>query len=227
MQLAPIFMQSKYLHILTALFVTTLILSNIIAVKIASFGGYFLPVAVIIFPISYIISDVLTEVYGYAVMRRVIWIGFLCNFISVIIIAVARFIPPAPFFTLNDAFSQVLAQTPRIFLASIVAYVAGTFLNAFVMARMKVRTKGKHLWLRTISSTIVGEGIDSALFITIAFYGVFPQEQLLIVLLTQWIFKCGFEVVMTPLTYLATGFLKRSEKIDHFDTKTNFSPLQF
>lgn len=217
----------KYLELLTVLFITTLLISNIIAVKIGSFGGYFLPVAVIIFPLSYIIADVLTEVYGYAVMRHVIWLGFFCNFASVLIIAAARAIPPAPFFTGNEAFDQILGATPRIFVASLTAYLFGSFLNSFVLAKLKVVTKGRYLWLRTITSTIVGEGIDSFIFISMAFYGVFPEQQILSLIVMQWSFKCAVEIVLTPLTYLVTGALKKTEKIDYYDTKTNFSPLKF
>lgn len=218
---------SKFFHLFSSLFVTTLIVSNIIAVKIGDFGGYFLPVAVVIFPVSYILGDIVTEVYGYAAMRRVIWIGFACNLIAVAAIAVAQLIPPAPFFSGQEAFVSILGSTPRILMASFAAYLIGGFVNSFVMSKMKIRTKGKMLWLRTIGSTIVGQGLDSAIFISIAFAGIFTQAELVTVILTQWAFKVLFEVAATPLTYVITGSLKKVEKIDAYDKKTNFNPLAF
>ncbi|MBI3618908.1 queuosine precursor transporter [Candidatus Peregrinibacteria bacterium] len=225
-------MHSKYLQTVGAIFVTTLIVSNIIAVKIGSFGGYFLPVAVVIFPISYILGDILTEVYGYQTMRRIIWTGFLCNLLAVIAIAIARAIPPAPFYQDQQAFDAILGATPRILLASFIAYLIGNFTNSYIMAKMKIKmkikTSGRYLWTRTIASTIVGEGLDSLLFITIAFAGVFPDAKtILTVAATQWIFKVLFEVIATPVTYGITGWLKKAEQIDTFDLQTNFNPLAF
>lgn len=214
-----------FLDVLTALFVTTLVVSNIIAVKIGAFGGVFLPVAVVIFPVSYILGDVITEVYGFSAMRRTIWIGFLCNAIAVIAIMIGQAVPAAPFFAGQDAFTQILGSTPRLLGASFVAYLIGEFANAAMLAKLKVKTKGKFLWVRTISSTIIGEGLDSFVFITIAFMGVLPGDQLHLLILTQWGFKVVFEIVATPLTYAVVGYLKKKEGVNVYDARTN--PFHF
>lgn len=216
---------SKYYQFISALFVTCLIISNIIAVKIGAFGSYFLPVAVILFPITYIISDVLTEVYGFTAARRAIWTGFACNLVAVIAIFVAMKIPSAPFFENQKAFEQILGFTPRLLAASFVAYLVGQFANSVVLAKMKIKTAGKHLWMRTIGSTIVGEGLDSLIFISLAFYGVMPSGVIGGLIVTQWIFKSLFEVVLTPVTYAVVGYLKKSEQLDVYDKETSFNPL--
>ncbi|MSU75676.1 MAG: VUT family protein [Candidatus Magasanikbacteria bacterium] len=217
---------SKFYQLISALFVTCLIISNIIAVKIGSFGGYFLPVAVILFPITYIIGDVLTEVYGFAAARRVIWIGFFCNLLAVIAIWIGIKITPAPFFQNQSAFETILGFTPRLLVASFVAYLVGQFANSLVLAKMKVKTQGKYLWMRTIGSTIVGEGLDSVIFITLAFTGVMPGTVVGSLIVTQWIFKVLFETVLTPVTYLVVGYLKKTEKIDVYDSETSFNPIK-
>lgn len=217
----------KYFPVLSSIFITTLIISNIIAVKIGSFGGYFLPVAVIVFPVSYILGDIITEVYGYTAMRRTIWTGFACNLLAVFVLWLAQLIPAAPFYQGQDAFVQVLSSTPRILAASFIAYLLGGFTNAFVLAKLKIKTQGKMLWLRTIGSTVIGEGLDSLVFITLAFTGVFPGDQMVTLILTQWIFKVLFETIATPITYAVTGMLKKAEQVDTYDLHTNFNPLQF
>ncbi len=219
--------ESKLFHLISAIFVTVLIISNIIAVKVGSFWGYFMPVGVVLFPISYIINDILTEVYGYAAARRVIWVGFFCNLLAVIGIYIAIHVSPAPFFPNQPAFETVLGFTPRLLLASFVAYLVGGFSNSLIMAKMKIWTNGKKLWMRTIGSTIVGEGLDSVIFILIAFSGIFPGAQILTVILTQWIFKSAFEVVATPITYAVISYLKKADQSDVYDRGTNFSPLQY
>ncbi|MEK7084436.1 MAG: queuosine precursor transporter [Patescibacteria group bacterium] len=218
---------SKFFQFISALFVTCLIVSNIIAVKIGAFGSYFLPVAVILFPITYIIGDVLTEVYGYAAARRVIWIGFLCNLIAVLAIWISIRIPAAPFFPNQDAFVAILGFTPRLLLASFAAYLVGQFVNSAILAKLKVKTNGKHLWVRTISSTIAGEGLDSLVFIVLAFSGVMPVSVIGTLVLTQWMFKVLFEIVLTPITYAVVGYLKRTEGIDVYDAQTSFNPVKF
>ncbi len=218
---------SKFFQFISALFVTCLIVSNIIAVKIGSFWGNFLPAGVILFPITYIIGDVLTEVYGYAAARRVIWTGFGCNLLAVIAIYIAIKVVPAPFFPNQQAFETILGFTPRLLAASFVAYLIGQFANSFVLAKMKIKTNGKHLWMRTIGSTIVGEGLDSLIFIIFAFSGVLPPSAIVPLILAQWIFKSAFEIVATPLTYVVVGFLKKTEKIDVYDRDSNFNPLKF
>ena len=195
--------------LLQALFVTTLIVSNIIAVKIGSFGGVFLPVAVVIFPISYILGDVITEVYGFSTMRRTIWTGFACNLLAVAAIALGQWIPAAPFFDAQGAYERILGWTPRILAASFIAYLVGEFVNAAILAKLKVKTKGRHLWLRTISSTVIGEGLDSFLFLTIAFAGSMSVAQLYSLIVAQWAFKVSFEILATPFTYAAVAGLKR------------------
>lgn len=230
----------RFFPFVTAVFVTCLIVSNIIAVKIASFGHLpivgplFLPVAVIVFPISYIFGDILTEVYGYARTRQVIWIGFGCNLLAVAAIEAGGWLPGAPFWNAGvydsphaaqAAYEALLGFTPRLLAASFAAYLAGEFLNSYVLAKLKVATAGKWLWLRTISSTLVGQLADSGIFITIAFAGVVPLSVLGRMVLTQWLFKCAYEVAATPLTYAGVGALKRLEKEDHYDRDTNFNPL--
>jgi len=226
----------RYFPLVTALFVTTLVISNIIAVKVAAIGGLFLPAAVILFPIAYIFGDVLTEVYGYARARQVIWTGFFCNLVAVIAIWIAGLLPAAPFwsagsFTTPDsaqqAYQAILGFTPRLLVASFIAYLIGEFLNSFVLAKLKVRTAGRFLWLRTITSTIVGEGADSLVFLTIAFYGIFPPGDLATAILSQWLFKVAYEVLATPLTYGVVRWLKRAEGEDYFDRGTNFNPVRY
>ncbi len=221
--------------IVLAFFVTTLVVSNIIAVKVVSILGLTLPAAVILFPIAYIIGDVLTEVYGYSVARQSIWIGFGCNLLAVIAIWISGLLPADPNWTagafLNpqtagQAYQAILGFAPRLLLASFAAYLAGEFLNAFVLAKLKLATRGRYLWIRTIGSTILGQGIDSALFISLAFSGVLPGNILLSAILAQWSVKTSYEILATPLTYLVVNYLKRMEGLDTFDEGTRFNPLQ-
>ena len=216
---------SKFFTLIASLFVTSLIVSNIIASKIVAFGTHFLPAGVIIFPFAYVLADILTEVYGYSAMRRCIWIGFLCNLFAVLAFWVARALPSAPFYNDQAAFQLIFGATPRILFASFVAYLFGSFTNAFILAKLKILTKGRALWLRTISSTVVGEGLDSIIFILIAFSGIFSWPQLSALIFTQWIFKCAYEIVATPITYAAVISMKKYEGFDHFDHTTNFNPL--
>ena len=218
---------TRSLPLLTAIFVTTLIVANTVASKIGAFGSLFLPVAVVVFPVSYILSDIITEVYGFRAMRRVIWTGFACNALFALVVAVALAIPPAPFFSAQDAFVTTLSATPRILGASFIAYLIGEFTNSTILAMLKIRTKGKHLWFRTITSTIIGEGLDSSIFISLAFWGVFPSDVVLTMIVTQWLFKVCFEVLATPFTYLITHWLKKSEGIDTFDRGVRFNPFSF
>lgn len=222
----------RWFHVVTALFVTSLIVSNIIAVKLISIGGLVLPAGVILFPVAYIIGDILTEVYGFAKARQVIWIGFFCNLLAVIAIWIAGRLSPPPFWsvgifdspqTAQQAYEAILGFTTRLLLASFLAYLVGEFLNSIVLAKLKVRTEGRWLWLRTISSTIVGQGADSAVFITIAFWGIFPTSALAQAILSQWFFKVVFEMLATPFTYLVVNALKRSEGVDYYDKETDFS----
>lgn len=220
---------SPLLLVLTALFVTVLLTSNLIAVKLVDFGPITLPAAVIVFPLSYLFGDVLTEVYGYSTTRRVIWLGFVCNLVFVLFIAAAGALPGASGLwdgNAQSAYQRILGFTPRLLAASFVAYVAGEFLNSFVMARLKVATQGRWLWTRTISSTLLGQGLDSAIFITGAFAGILPAGVLVRTILYQWGFKTAYEVVATPLTYALVSFLKRAEQQDPLDVSTNFNPFR-
>ncbi len=211
--------------IVTALFVTCLITSNIIIAKQISIGGVVLPAAIIVFPLSYIIGDVLTEVYGYRQARRVIWLGFLCNLITVVAIWIGKVLPPAPVFEAQGAYERILGSTPRFLAASFVAYLGGEFTNAFVLAKMKILTKGRWLWTRTIGSTLLGQGVDTLVVLTIAFLGVLPFPVLGIMMLSHWLAKCAYEVIATPLTYVVVGYLKGKEGIDVYDYGIDFSPL--
>jgi len=224
--------QPRFLVPIAALFTGALIVSNIIAVKIADFSGvsgpiadYYLPAAVVVFPLSYIIGDILTEVYGYSAARRVIWSAFLANALAVLAIVAAQRVPPAPFWQGNQgAYEIILGQTWRIVGASFSAFVVGEFANSMVLSRMKVATGGRLLWTRTIGSTIVGEGLDSAIFITIAFAGRAGVD-LWPLVWKQWLFKVTFEIVATPVTYGAVAALKRWEGIDTYDQGVDLNPV--
>lgn len=210
---------------LVALFVTCLIAANITAVKLVSLYGLLLPAAIVIFPVSYILGDVLTEVYGFRQARRVIWLGFLCNLIVVAAIWVGLVLPAASFWDGQEAYERILGATPRILAASFLAYLVGEFANAFVLAKMKIATEGRFLWARTIGSTLVGQGLDSLVFITLAFAGVIPLGALVAAIVTQWLVKSAYEAAATPLTYVVVGYLKRSEGVDAYDRDTRFTPL--
>ena len=216
----------RWYPIVVSVFVTCLITANIIAVKPVQIGGLIFPAAVVIFPLAYIFGDVLTEVYGYARARQTIWIGFACNLIAVLAIYIGGLLPAAGFWPNQSAYDAILGFTPRLLIASFVAYLIGEFLNSIVLAKLKVRTSGKYLWARTIGSTLIGELADSAVFITAAFAGVWPGDQILTGVVTQWLLKSGYEVIATPLTYVAVGFLKRAENVDAFDRDTNFTPFK-
>lgn len=215
----------RWLPLVTGLFVSVLIISNIIAVKLVTVGPLVVTAAIVLFPVSYILADVLTEVYGYAVARQVIWIGFLCNLVAVVAIVLGGLLPAASFWEQQDAYDAILGYSVRLLGASFLAYLGGEFLNAFVLAKLKLRTKGRHLWLRTVSSTLVGQALDSAVFVVVAFVGVLPPAALLAAAVSQWAAKSLYEALATPLTYLVVGFLKRNEGVDHYDRGTRFNPL--
>lgn len=216
---------SQRFLVIVALFVSCLVVANIVAVKLVSVGGMILPAGVVVFPITYILGDVLTEVYGYARARRVIWLGFLCNLVTVAAIAVAGALPGAYFWDGQAAFDRILGMTPRILAASFVAYLAGEFVNAYVLARLKVALEGRMLWLRTISSTVIGQFFDSTIFVVLAFAGILPPTLIVTAIVTQWLFKSAYEAAATPITYLVVRWLKRAEGIDVYDRDTRFNPL--
>jgi uncharacterized integral membrane protein (TIGR00697 family) len=214
-------------------FVTVLICSNLIGpAKIAQLdlpllGAVTFGAGVLFFPISYVFGDILTEVYGYARARRVIWAGFaglgFASFMATVVVA----LPPAPFWPHQSAYEVAFGNTSRIVAASMLAYFCGEFVNSYVLAKMKVATQGRWLWTRTIGSTIAGEAVDSALFYPLAFYGagIIPDDKLPLVMAAQFVTKVGVEIVFTPLTYRIVGFLKRVEQEDHYDRNTDFSPF--
>jgi len=211
--------------VLVALFVTALITANITAVKLIGVLGLVLPAAVVVFPISYICGDVLTEVYGYRAARRVIWLGFLCNLLAVAAIYLGGILPAAPFWQDQEAYEVILGYTPRLLGASFLAYLVGEFANSYVLARMKVATDGRWLWSRTIGSTLVGQGLDSLVFILLAFAGTIPLGAMISAIVGQWLVKSAYEVLATPLTYAVVNRLKRTEGIDVYDHDTRFNPL--
>ena len=210
--------------VISAIFVTSLITANVIAVKVISVGSFTLPAAIVIFPLSYIFGDILTEVYGYRWARRVIWLGFLCNLIFVIFAWVGQLLPPASFWEGQEAYENILGYTPRLLVASFGGYLVGEFINSFVLAKMKLLTKGRWLWTRTIGSTVVGQGLDTAVFITLAFVGT--SSFALIMILHHWLAKVAIETLATPFTYTAVNFLKKKEKVDTYDYETNFNPFR-
>lgn len=207
-------------------FVTVLLCSNIIGVqKVSHLWGITFGAGTLFFPISYVFGDVLTEVYGYARARRVVWAGFaalaFASFVSWVIVT----LPPAPGWTQQETYRQIFGQTPRIVFASLLAFFIGEFANSYVLARMKVVTKGKHLWARTIGSTIVGEFLDSIVFYPLAFLGTWPTELVIKVMVSNYCAKVLWETVLTPVTYRVVKFLKKVESEDYYDVGTNFTPF--
>lgn len=216
---------SGWFVIIVAVFVTCLIVANIIAVKLVGIYGLVIPAGTIVFPLSYICGDVLTEVYGYRRARQVIWLGFGCNLLAVVAIWLGQELPGAVFWDAQAAYERILGFTPRLLLASFIAYLFGQFSNSWVMAKMKIWTQGRNLWARTIGSTVVGEGLDSLIFVLIAFTGIIPAAGMLSAIITQWLFKVAYEALVTPLTYLVVNFLKQQEGLDVYDRDTSFNPL--
>jgi uncharacterized integral membrane protein (TIGR00697 family) len=217
--------QFRYLDLITALFVSILLISNIASSKITVFGPFTFDGGTILFPLSYIFGDILTEVYGYGKDRKVIWIGLICNLLMAAILMIVGALPPASDWHNQSAYDAILGLTPRIVFASITAYFVGEFLNSFTLAKMKIFTKGKFLWTRTVGSTLIGEFFDTMLFVTIAFSGLFSTPDLITLLVSNYIFKVGVEVLFTPVTYAVVNFLKRVEHEDYYDRKTNFNPF--
>jgi uncharacterized integral membrane protein (TIGR00697 family) len=223
----------RYLDLVMVAFVTVLVCSNLIGpakiaeLNIPGWGPFVFGAGVLFFPISYVFGDVLTEVYGYARARRVIWTGFAALAFASLMAAVVVALPPASFWQHQQAYEIAFGNAWRVVGASMIAYFCGEFVNSYVLAKMKIWSGGQHLWMRTIGSTIAGEAVDSFLFYPIAFYGtgIIPNEQLPKVMLAQFITKTLVEVVFTPLTYKIVGFLKRAEGVDHYDRHTNFSPF--
>jgi uncharacterized integral membrane protein (TIGR00697 family) len=222
----------RYFDFVMAAFVTILLLSNVLGagkvavVQLPGIGAWPFGAGILFFPIAYVIGDVLTEVYGYARARRCIWAGFGALLFMAFMAYVVVALPPAESWAGQAAYEQVFGQVPRIVLASIVAFWVGEFVNSYVLAKMKIWTRGRHLWTRTIGSTVAGQGVDSLIFYPLAFYGLWDNATLVTVLLTQWALKVGWEALLTPVTYAVVGFLKRREGIDVYDEGTDFTPFR-
>jgi uncharacterized integral membrane protein (TIGR00697 family) len=217
----------KYLTLVSGLFVSTLLVSNTISQKPLQWGPFIAPAGIILFPMTYIFGDVLTEVYGYARARQVIWTGFLGNGVMVISYWTVIRLPFPSFWAQQEALHSVLTPVPRLVIASMAGYLAGEFVNSFVLAKMKVFTQGRYLWTRTIGSTLAGQFVDTLLFVLAGFTGVWPLGQLAWVAVSLYFLKVSYEVLATPLTYAAVNFLKREEGIDCFDRTTRFTPFQW
>jgi len=211
--------------LLMALFVAVLLISNVASSKILRFGPFTFDGGTLLFPISYIFGDVLTEVYGYRRSRRVIWAGFFSAALMAATLTVVGWLPPALGWENQGAYAAILGQTPRIVAGSLIAYFAGEFSNSYTLAKLKLATRGRYLWLRTIGSTLVGEGVDTVLFVLIAFAGALSGSLLLTVMLSNYVFKVGFEALATPATYRVVNWLKRLEHEDYYDWDTDFSPF--
>ena len=213
--------------VLACVFVTLLVTSNIIAVKLIEVFGHVLPAAIILFPMTYILGDIFTEVYGFRFARRVIWLGFLCNAVAVVGFWAGGVLPAVSFWEGQDAYDAILGYTPRLLMASFAGYLVGEFANSIILSRLKVATEGRWLWTRTIGSTLVGQGFDSAVFITLAFIGTVAGNSLVELVITQWVFKVVYEAAATPLTYAVVGYVKRREGVDTFDYNASLNPLAF
>ncbi len=217
----------RYYDFFMAAFVAILLLSNLIgASKLSTLGGFTFGAGILFFPLGYVIGDVLTEVYGYARARRCVWAGFGAMLFMALMSWVVVALPPADGWSGQDAYEAVFGSTWRIVFASLAAFWAGEFANSFVLARMKLLTQGRHLWMRTIGSTIVGQGVDSVLFYPLAFYGEWSNAQVLTVMVTNWMMKVGWEAMLTPATYLIVNSLKRAEGLDVYDDGTDFTPFR-
>lgn len=216
----------KYYDLVMAGFVVVLLCSGIIGVqKVSKIGPFEFGTAILFFPLSYIFGDVLTEVYGYARSRRVIWAGFggliFAAFMSFIVVKM----PASPAWMGQGCYNDIFGNTPRIVFSSLMAFWAGEFANSFVLAKMKILTSGRRLWTRTIGSTIIGEGVDSLIFYPLAFAGIWPPSQVATVMVTNYALKVGWEAIATPVTYKLVNFLKRAENEDYYDRDTDFNPF--
>ncbi|KKQ40643.1 MAG: hypothetical protein US58_C0014G0005 [Candidatus Magasanikbacteria bacterium GW2011_GWA2_37_8] len=216
----------RHLDTITVLFVAVLLISNIASSKITTLGWFTFDAGTLLFPLSYIFGDILTEVYGYKRSRKTIWLGFFCAALMSVVLIVVGMLPAAADWGNQDAYNKILGLTPRIVLASLIAFWCGSFSNSFILAKLKVFTAGKWLWVRTVGSTVVGELIDSALFVVIAFSGLMPTAALITIIISNYLFKTGVEVLFTPITYKVVGWLKKKEQEDYFDKETDFNPFK-
>lgn len=215
----------KYLGAISVFFVSVLLISNVASTKIVDLKWFTFDGGTLLFPLSYIFGDILTEVYGYKKARGVIWLGFFMALLMSLIFIIVGELPSAEGWNNQSAYDAILGLTPRIVIASLIAYSAGEFSNSYILAKMKIWTKGKILWARTIGSTVVGEFMDSILFIVIAFWGILPNSLLVTLIISNYIFKTAVEILFTPVTYKVVSFLKKKENEDYYDTDTNFNPF--
>ena len=216
----------KYIDLITGLFVAVLLISNIASTKIIDIWKFTFDGGTILFPLSYIFGDILTEVYGYRQSRRVIWIGFASALLMSLILGLIGLIQPAQGWGLQDAYMAILGQAPRIVAASLIAYFAGEFSNSYILAKMKVLTRGKWLAARTIGSTVAGQAVDTIIFVMVAFAGIYPNSLLLVIIVSNYVFKVLMETVLTPVTYKIVNSLKKAEGVDHYDRVTDFNPFK-
>lgn len=215
----------RYFHVIAMLLVASLLIGNTVAVKVITFAGFAIPAGILCFPIAYIVNDVLTEVYGFQKAKSVIWWSFVSLAFMTLIYYLATLITPAPFWQEQPSFEKIFSFVPRIALGSLIAFLVGSLLNAMVLSRMKIWSNGKHLWMRTIGSTIVGEAADSVIFNLIAFGGIFATKDLVTIMISGFVLKTLYEVVATPLTYSVVGYLKKVEQEDKYDYGVNYNPL--
>ena len=215
----------RYFAFVGSAFVATLLISNIAAQKLILLGPFVFAGGILLFPVTYVFGDILTEIYGYARTRQIIWVGFGANVLMAAFLAIVVALPPAPGWELQEAFASALGLVPRVVVASILGYWAGEFANSFVLAKLKVATNGAHLWVRTIGSTVVGQGADTVIFTVVAFGGVLPAAVLVTTVWSGYLFKVFYEVAATPLTYLVVRWLKAVEEVDVYDRETSFTPF--
>lgn len=220
----------KYFDFIVAVFAASLLISNFAATKLIEFnlgslGHIVTDGGAILFPVVYILNDVLTEVYGYKYARRAIWTGFVIMLLAVVCLTIVRYMPASPDYHDQAAFEAVLGFFPRIVFASLCAYLVGEFINAYALAKLKIKTKGKKLWLRLIGSTLIGEFFDSLVFCLVAFGGIIGASDMVNYILVGWLFKTGYEIVVLPITYRVINYLKKKEGVDAYDNKTDFTPL--
>ncbi len=217
----------KYLDLIMVLFVSLLLISNLGATKLVSVGSIITDGGALLFPLIYIFGDVLTEVYGYKYARRAIWMGFIVMLLAVFSFTIIKYMPAAPDYTAQEAYDAILGFFPRIVAASLAAYLVGSFINSYILAKLKVRYKGEKLWFRLISSTFVGQFFDTTVFALVAFAGILNASDMVAFILIGWAFKTCVEIIFMPITYKVIDFLKHKEKVDAYDKKTDFTPLQF
>lgn len=217
----------RYFDVIMASFVAVLLISNLASTKILDLGPFTFDGGTLLFPLSYIFGDILTEVYGYQKARKVIWTGFGAALLMSLVLWVVQILPPSPDWPNQQAYESLLGFVPRIVIASLIAYFAGAFSNAFILSKLKIRTSGKYLWIRTIGSTVLGEGIDTVIFCFVAFYGLFPNDVLISIIISNYLFKTGVEILFTPVTYTFVNFLKKEENVDVYDRGISYNPFRY